>query len=197
VDYLVCDDPEMVKHMVSYFYNPTYSCSNTEPTDGTDRLDNSTTYNYQAEILTHAKMFAIAVKYQVNGLREYAAKCFGYAARRTWWSEEFLETFTIVFNSTPEQARELRDIVFDTVWDHWGDFKDRDEVKEAFDSHPFLVRELLDRQWDPRSYVERIVQTKTTESECTVCHFYKDESELASGLPKMCRECDNGDWLWY
>jgi hypothetical protein len=98
VDYLVCDDPEMVEHMVSYFYNLKYSCINTNPTDDTNESDDSTTFNPRAEILTHAKVFAIAVKYQIDGLRDFAAKCFRYAAHVYWDSDEFLKAVTIVLN---------------------------------------------------------------------------------------------------
>lgn len=184
----MCDDPEMVKHMVSYFYTLKYSCSNANPTNSSKGWDDLSSFNPQTEILTHAKMFAIAVKYQVDGLREFAAKCFRYSVHVAWDSDEFLQAFTIVLNSTPEEVRELRDILFETIHKHYGDLRQKDEIEEAFLTHPLFARDLLDRQW---TYAR---ESRTTESQCTVCHLNKEESDFASGLPKMCKKCDSGDW---
>lgn len=185
VDYLVCDDPEMVRHMVSYFYGYTYSCGNTNTSD------DSTASSPQAEILTHAKMFALAIKYQVDGLREYAAKCFRYAVHVAWDSNEFLKVLDLVLTSTPEEVRELRDVVFDTIYEHFIDLKRKDGIREAFRNHPDLSFHLLERKWDKWSYE---TQSVTMEEQCPVCHQYTDESQFAPGLPKMCRKCDSGDW---
>jgi hypothetical protein len=196
VDYLVRDDPEMVRHMVSYFYNLKYSCVNTNPTDETNGYDDSTTSNPRAEMLTHAKMFAIAVKYQIDGLRDFAAKSFRYAVHVYWDSDEFLKAVTIVLDSTPEEVLELRHTVFDTIYDHYRDLKHKDEVKDAFRDHPLFAQDLLDRKWDRYSYLEdhESAQTGTTQSECAVCHQYKEELEFVSGLPKMCSKCNSGDF---
>lgn len=191
MDYLVRDDPEMVKHMVSYFYNLKYSCGdNTNPSDDTNENDDSTAFDFRAEILTHAKMFALAVKYQIDGLRDFAAKCFRYSVLVAWDSDEFLKAVTIVLNSTPEEVLELRHIVFDTIYDHYVYLKHKDEIKGAFRDHPLFAQDLLDRKWDTWANNSDIAETDTTEFECAVCHQHKKEAEFASGLPKVCGRCD-------
>ena len=97
-------------------------------------------------------MFAIAVKYRVDGLREYAAKCFRYAVLVARDSDELLEALILVLTSTPEEVRELRDIVSDTTCEDFPDRKRKDGIREAFRNHQDLSFHLLERKWDKWSY---------------------------------------------
>lgn len=85
--------------MISFFYNLTYSCGNT--TDDTNISNDTTTVTSQEDIITHASMFALAVKYQVAELRLFAKCSFRHAAQAAWESHAIADAIDIVFTSSP------------------------------------------------------------------------------------------------
>ena len=175
--------------MISFFYDLTYSCRNT--TDGATSSDGSTAVISHEDIITHAKMFALAIKYQAEELRHFAKCSFAYAARTAWESDTFLEAVEIVLTSTPEDITDLRNIVFDVLHISFAAIMDKPEVEELFRSHPNLSYELLKRKaYHSRYYGE------TTTSECVVCHQANGDSQFAPGLPKMCMQCNSGYSGW-
>ena len=180
----------MVELMVSYFYDLTYSCGDT--TDNANNPNDSTAVASDKHIITHAKMFALAVKYQANDLRHFAMCSFRHAAQKAWDSDAFLEAIDIVFTSTPEDVSDLRDVVLDTIYDHFQGIMDKPEIEEVVCNHPKLTYGLMKRKTNYSQY-----QPLTTKSACTVCHESKLDSDFASGLPKICMRCNIGPHGWY
>lgn len=179
----------MVELMISFFYNLTYSCSNT--TDDTNNSNDATTMTPHEDIITHASMFALAVKYQAKELRHFAKCSFRHAVQTAWESDEFADALDIVFTSTPEDVSDLRDIVLDTIYDHFQAIMDKPEIKEFICSHGEVSYGLLRRRTNYSQH-----WPEATESECAVCHQTYRDSELAPGLPKMCMQCNNGQVGW-
>jgi hypothetical protein len=66
-------------------------------------------------LATHAQMYALADKYQISGLKTLAQRKFQKAALQHWNSEEFAPALHIVYTSTLEEDRGLRDIVISTI----------------------------------------------------------------------------------
>jgi hypothetical protein len=66
-------------------------------------------------LATHARMYALADKYQISGLKALAQRKFQKAALQHWNSEEFAPALHIVFTSTLEEDRGLRDVVISTI----------------------------------------------------------------------------------
>lgn len=179
----------MVELMISYFYDLTYSCGNT--IDITNNSNDPTAVTSHEDIITHAKMFALAVKYQAKELRHFAKCSFGNAAETAWESDAFLEAAEIVLTSTPEDVTDLRNMVFDTLHQNFSSIMDKPEVKELFCSHPDLSYELMKRKtYHSRYYAE------PPESECVVCHQAKGDSDFAPGLPKICMRCNVAPYSW-
>ncbi|KAI7625695.1 WD40 repeat-like protein, partial [Hortaea werneckii] len=139
-----CDDPEAIKSMVHYFYQLDYtatiasntSSSNTPGTNfasedppvlkgkGFRHLATLSTARTSAcrfcdgDMVMHAKVFAAAVKYQVAALCKLAAKKFTDAVELNWHHETFTEAIRIVYSTTPENVRALRDVVTTTLDRH-------------------------------------------------------------------------------
>jgi hypothetical protein len=183
------DDPEMVERMISFFYNLTYSCGNA--TDNVNNSNDSTVVTSHEDIITHASMFGLAVKYQVKELQHFAKCSFRHAAQTAWDSGAFLEAIDIAFTSTPEDVSDLRDIALDTIYDHFQTMMDKPEIEELCASHPKLTYGLLKRNTD---YSQRYLEA--TESECAVCHKTKRDARFSPGLPKICVQCNGGQAEW-
>ncbi|KAJ9666177.1 hypothetical protein H2201_003611 [Coniosporium apollinis] len=67
---------------------------------------------------THAQVYAMADKYNISGLRALAVEKYEKAASKYWDTEGFPQSIHIVYSSTPDQDRDLRDIVVKTISDH-------------------------------------------------------------------------------
>ena len=165
----------MVKLMIDFFYQLGYS----PPSSNSDKSDNSTPSTSQSEIITHAKMFALAIKYQVSGLRIVARRGFRGALPTEWNSDAFAEAVTIVFTSTPDDATDLRDMVLDKIHDEFDTLKDKLDIEEAVNSTPGLAFAMLKRKCEGRPYI------KETKFQCAVCHQSKQD-----GLPAVLKICE-------
>lgn len=141
----VCDEPEIVKLMVEYFYHFDYlrdTESLTEPSQSSAPTAKPPSHGY---IIEHAKVFAIAVKYQIDGLGDLAASKYKEAVTTCWNKEEFAHSVFVAFNSTAEEVTQLRDIVSDTLHQHFDDLKNKAEVETVICNIPRLAYALLKR----------------------------------------------------
>jgi hypothetical protein len=96
-------------------------------------------------IIEHAKVFAMAVNYQVDGLRDLAAAKFKQSAKTHWNHDDFAHAIFIVHNSTSEGVPQLRDIVADILHERFEKLKHKAEVETVVCSIPHLAYALLKR----------------------------------------------------
>lgn len=123
------DDPEAVKLMVEYFYH----------------------YDYFPDVQTlnlHAKVFALAVKYQVDGLQGLAKDKFADIATTTdiITYGELVEATNVVYRSTPDYVRTLRDIVVLHLSDNYSQLRQTSDAEAILRSLPTLAYDLLEYQ---------------------------------------------------
>ncbi|TKA63295.1 hypothetical protein B0A55_10383 [Friedmanniomyces simplex] len=69
-------------------------------------------------MVMHARVFAAAVKYQVQALQVLAASKFTAAVEASWDHDDFAEAAHIVYTTTPEEARALRNEVAKCITEH-------------------------------------------------------------------------------
>lgn len=94
-----CDDPEIVKLMIEYFYHFDYLRDLAAP---------STSATPDPFLIEHAKVFAMAVKHQADGLGQLAARKFEKAASIYWDHKDFAQAAHVVYTSTPDDVQDLR-----------------------------------------------------------------------------------------
>ncbi|PVI05415.1 hypothetical protein DM02DRAFT_498558, partial [Periconia macrospinosa] len=100
---LSTDEPEIVKLMIQYLYdwviaNSFYFLQGISTTDLT------------APII-HAKVYAIAEKYHIQGLKFVAIENFRLATLDVIVNKEFCNAIDVVYTTTPDSDRGLRDLV--------------------------------------------------------------------------------------
>ncbi|KAL1586300.1 hypothetical protein WHR41_05568 [Cladosporium halotolerans] len=162
-----CDDPEIVKLMVEYFYHLDYPRpkDSTTSTKSTRQSTKKLRYSHptwdssgqetppqafdaeqpNVNLMQHAKLFAMAVKYQIDGLRHLTTQKFKEAVATQWSHEDFAHTIHIVYNSTAEDVTELREIVADAVHAHFEELQERPGVEASMRSIAALTYGLLTR----------------------------------------------------
>lgn len=202
----VCDDPEIVKLMVEYFYHydylrdadhvpvqddvqPTippglgYQSAQSNANAALIALSNgqygnanlvahanpvapvSSPRQSKVHIIEHAEVFAMAVKYQVESLRDLAAAKFKQSAEMDWDHEDFAEAISIVHSSTDESVSQLRNIVADVIHEHFEALQDKG-VETVICEIPRLAYDLLKRK---REQPKPLVDTGHHNESCPRC----------------------------
>ncbi|KAM0718908.1 hypothetical protein Q7P37_005980 [Cladosporium fusiforme] len=131
-----CDDPEIVKLMIHYFYHLDYL------------NDEDAISKNECHLIEHAKTFAIAVKYQVQGLRTIAHAKFKLLVLKSLEHDDFSHAIHIVYTSTADNVTELRDIVANTIHANIDKMRKKPEVQALLSSIPGLAYCLLERNLD-------------------------------------------------
>jgi hypothetical protein len=131
-----CDEPEIVELMIEYFYHFDYPRTTSTA---------SSSIVAKNPLIKHAKVFAMAIKYQVDGLRALAVKKFKEAASSDWNNDDFAQVVQVVYASTPDDVQELRTITADTIHDHFSVLKDKEDLEMVISGLGDLSYSLLRR----------------------------------------------------
>lgn len=100
------DEPEIVELLMQYLYEGEYNpvlFSDAAPTGSSSQL------------LIHTKMYEMADKYEVVGLKELAKEKFSRSCMHFWDTSDFPVAANHVFLTTPENDEGLRDVVSQTI----------------------------------------------------------------------------------
>lgn len=128
-----CDEPEVVKLMIEYFYHFDYLRS-----PNNERI-------FAPFLVEHAKVFAMAVKYQAEGLRKLAAQKFKDSILKNWNDEHLAEAIYTVYHSTPDDVVEQRDVVATVLHTRSESLKDDEDIKAIVGSTASLAYALFER----------------------------------------------------
>ncbi|KAF2470994.1 uncharacterized protein BDR25DRAFT_28881 [Lindgomyces ingoldianus] len=73
---------------------------------------------FPANLVHHARLYELADKYQVMGLKSLVREKFILACQSFWNTSKFPIAAEIVFATTPEEDKGLREVVVSTISDH-------------------------------------------------------------------------------
>ncbi|KAH7037258.1 uncharacterized protein B0I36DRAFT_63561 [Microdochium trichocladiopsis] len=79
----------------------------------------------------HARVYALATKYTVAGLRSLSAHKFSADLHTHWSSADFLAATREAYTNTAREDRRLRDAVLDAIKAHQGELLGRADVREV------------------------------------------------------------------
>ena len=127
--------------------------------------------NFGDRTLTvHAKVFAAGEKYGIYGLKTLAQLFFkDFLNSGKEACQDFAEAMRIVFSSTPDHVRELRDLVVERLLKPGSESCGNTDVEEAIESIDKLAYELFKKLW-----------SETRVTQCSTCR---------QGRTGICRSC--------
>ncbi|KAK2055578.1 hypothetical protein LY76DRAFT_628232 [Colletotrichum caudatum] len=137
---LLDDEPYVVDMMIQYFYRLDYQLLDSN--NHSQSLEQQDDCTDLSGLFLHAKVYAIAEKYVVGGLKDLAVTKFRTAAETTWDTGDFLNAAREAYNSTIDTDRGLRDVVLEVFVQH-GDLLDLDEAKSLIKGTHSLGYDLL------------------------------------------------------
>lgn len=167
--------------MISSFYHLEYTCDEPTRTSTTTTSDDPFVSRTPDSLLTHAKVFAAATKYQADGLRDLAEENFRKTIPFFWNDAIFAEVVMVVFHSTPDEISILRDIVIDTLYNHIDALKDKKKTRTALCEIPCL------------EYI--LVKSKCEERLAKVIRFSVKPFDHGEET-RLCRVCDQYPYFW-
>jgi hypothetical protein len=97
-------------------------------------------------LITHAKVYAVAEKYGIRGLKALSRKKFSSQMSHHWISAEFPLAIQDVYDTTVDSDRGLRDIVIQTFREH-PQLAQRRDVEDVVKETPNLAWELFRVGW--------------------------------------------------
>ena len=116
--------------MIQYLYHLEYDLPDSE-----DSLE-------KAGFIFHAEMYSLADKYNIRGMKVLAQDHFRIRAQGNCRANEFPTAIRIVYKTTVDEDRGLRDVVVDIISMNM-DLLDGLEIKEAIKDTANLAFELL------------------------------------------------------
>lgn len=132
----------------------------------------------------------MAVKYQVNGLCDLAALKFKQSAMADRDHDDFAYAIAIVYNSTAEHILQLREIVADTIHEHFDVLKHKAPIETVVCDIPHLSYDLLKRD-EVRTSCSYGHRQKFFVVECLCCEYKVDACDAckSNGRFTYCSSC--------
>jgi len=96
----------------------------------------------ESQLPVHSKMYTIADKYDVPGLKQLAREKFSQATKRFWKADEFMVAAEHAYTTTMDEDEGLRAIVRDTLEKN-KEMLGRPDVKTFLGKRPDLMYEIL------------------------------------------------------
>lgn len=104
------DDPDAVNCMFEFIYLRDYGVRPRE-------LDNEVTTD-SVDLCLHANVYVLREKYEIAAVKEASLRKFAEKAESSWNSEDFCNAVKIVFTTTADHDRDLRDLVAGVLSQH-------------------------------------------------------------------------------
>lgn len=113
------------------------------------------------ELLLHAKMYEIADKYDVVGLKELVQEKFKMSSAVLWNHETFPVAANYAFSTTMAEDKGLRDIVSATISEHM-ELLQKAEIQVMLDEHNGLAKGILLRKADEHGWGKKAIKKGST-----------------------------------
>ncbi|KAI7394256.1 hypothetical protein KC328_g6227 [Hortaea werneckii] len=122
-DAIAEDDPEAVRLMIDYFYlgdyNPEVITKDPSISAADENgIEESASSPVRRLLATHAKMYSIAAKYNIETLMDIAVMKFRSAAKGIWDVQDLIAAVPIVYTQIPECENTMRDVVEKMILEH-------------------------------------------------------------------------------
>ncbi|KAI1157309.1 hypothetical protein F5B18DRAFT_666051 [Nemania serpens] len=140
------DNPWAVKIMVNYFYYFEYNIQSvrefSQISSEATHASFGETSQTPSGLVLHTMVYALAEKYNIPGLKEFALQEFKAAVAGHLTTPSFLEAAKEAYASTIEADRGLRDVIVTTFYKH-PELLDQEETRHALKESGTLAYDLL------------------------------------------------------
>lgn len=122
----------------------------------------------------HARVFALAVKYQISGLRDIVRTKFTEVMKTAVTEQDIAGALAVTFLATPDEERDLRDSTIETLLGHEIGYLKFPAVEAAIKAIPGLCYDLLKTRQSSESSVDAALKS-------VVCFHCKRKSLFRCG----------------
>lgn len=161
------DDPWLIDRMIIHCYKGSY-----EPRQG--QRNGKVEPNYVTAVAINAGMYALADKYGMEALEKEALEHFKEGIQNPmndFFPFKILSCVVFIFTSTPDNKRDLRDLVVTYIVDHLPEVAGHPGLPEIAAQVPqFAIECFLGMARAPPKTVKDFVQNSSFCGECCRCH---------------------------
>lgn len=143
------EDPKCVKNMIHYLYRLDYlevETAKITTMDIDDEVFDKTYALAEGILIEHAKMYAMADKYGIPGLKDLALKKYEKAHEHT--SAGFANSMIVAFTSTVDSDKDLRQVIIDILHGDLVNLMEKEEINLNVKELPLLSHALLRKRLD-------------------------------------------------
>lgn len=117
--------PDMIERLVNYFYTLSYN----------DMEDPQSENRQPGDLVINASMYTLGDKYDIPPLKDLARERFMADLKTGWSHGHLLALVDVVYNTTPETDRGLRDCMEQMVREHGRELLKKEDFKDAVKSN--------------------------------------------------------------
>lgn len=165
--------------MVDFFYFGGYEASSIAPTTNLADCDQAPE---NRPLTMHAKVFTLAVKYQIEALRDFASTNVAELLETSVTGSDLASALSVIFLSTPDEERALRDPVIDNIVIRDSRYLELSTVEAAIKVIPGLCYDLLTR-------ARRENYLMKDQLSGAVCGFCRRESFRCTSCKEVTSQC--------
>ena len=144
----------MVDRLLDYFYTLSYS-DNPGPAPAPVAASASPPGERQAgSLIVNASMYALGDKYDVPPLKDLARGRFAADTKIQWNSEDILELVDVVYNTTPETDRSLRDCMREMLREHGKEMFEGQKFKDAVKGNAYFALDVATAAFSNRPVLQ-------------------------------------------
>lgn len=146
---LTDDGLPFIQCLIQFLYSGTYGLENTVAAVTKPRPSSSIAENFDSlRFSLHANMYSIADKYDIGELKTFSKEALDSALLHKWEPKLFAECVPIIYTSTPDGDRSLRDLAVEYARNNKTDFADREPsnpcFRKLYETAPLFIRDLLE-----------------------------------------------------
>ncbi|KAI6810336.1 hypothetical protein KC332_g11238 [Hortaea werneckii] len=142
------DDPDAVKLMIDFLYLHDYVAIETcfsETLNASNKRPFGAT-NGDPGAIMHAKVYALGCKYQIPSLQRASLKKFEVAAALAWATDEFMHAVHLIYSTTPDSDKGLRDVAARVILEHDDELCNKPAMEAVIRSFDGLSYSLMKEQ---------------------------------------------------
>ena len=196
-------NPTIVKLMLQFMYTSDYDDTpeDLEPNEPRDPITEKTENDFH-RVDNNTQVYALADKYEVNGLKALALKKFSALEGIDWGCDEFANLARDIYETTPASDRGLRDVMKDNFTGRYRELSSNPVWLRVIKETPDLCFDLLKGSLDmffadkdkKASYFEKVL--RTLDAACPHCKdffcymfkygFLDDEQQKCTMTCSLC-----------
>jgi hypothetical protein len=178
--------------MISFFYSQDYFDVSSEPNLNNEMqlavVDSIIPVTLASPLLTHAKVYVMAEKYDVPALKALSKEKYEAAVSTAWNDFIFTKSLKLIYDETPDSDRVMRDIAAKAAASHLAQLLERGEFLGLCKTNGEIGVDILKASLSSTA-IDEVDAGRCSRPYCKHCGSNSMKIGVLSALPYYCQTC--------